>query len=604
MSGANLTRPELCRFLRDQLAQPSGSIAAVKWLIKHFVKKKPKKLYLTEEIANEYLLSMIRQWMDQGDYLNAARLLWSEQNFSLEPESVRQIWSALPLHAEVMVQGAGSLGKTITAANWFMLDWLRDPEHTCVKVISLTGQHAKRNCFAQIKNLHQSSAVKLCGEVSATSIQVGSDDKQGIHLLAIPKGNSGVGSLRGFHTMPRTHPHPIFGNQTRIRVLMDEAEEIPFGVWEGVNNILAGRNGVEHIKIYGASNPRDRNSKFGLKCEPRSGWGSVNMGEDDHWESKSGSHVICLDGARCKNVIERRVVYEGLLTWEGYKRFLDMGEDHPEYLTMARGWFPTSGLAINVIPHDMVTDAMGTFRFYGKTIYAAGVDLAFEGGDRAVMTIGRFGQIIERGEKGNRFGLEINRQFLLTNRKTEEMCKEIMQLCKNLHIEPSWLCVDRTGNGTGVHDLLCNRFGSDVMGVQFGSKSTDTFVLSDDSEKACDLYDGLVTEVWFAMRKWLEFGFLKFGPACEMDDLRSELTNRRYRQRGDKVRVESKGDYKARGFRSCDLADSLSLLLHLVRIRAENFDAYMSKPKSYDSESQARTTGHVDKIEFVDFSGT
>lgn len=592
------SRSEVARAVRAFLEKPDGIISAAEWVVQNFTKNKPAKLELTEDSAHGYLLMLVQQWLNQGDYLNAARLLWNEASFSVEPRSVRMIWEALPVHSEILVLGAGSLGKTFTAAVWFMLDWIRDPQWTCIKVISLTGQHAKRNCFAQMKNLHMNSSIRLPGEINATSIQIGEDDKQGIHLLAIPKGDSGMGSLRGFHTVPRGTFHPQFGKMSRVRALLDEAEEIPHGAWEGVNNLLNSKSGNEHLKVFAASNPKDRNSKFGQYCEPKDGWDSLDKDTSDKWQSKLGWHVIRLDGAKCENVVQRKVVFDGLLTWDGYQRYLDLGDDAPEYNTMARGWFPVAGLAVNVISHEMVSKAVGLFKFYGKTTYAAGVDLAFEGGDRAVMTVGRFGRLAQ----GGKFGLEINSQFELAHRKTVEMSDEIMRICKNLHIPPEFVGVDRTGNGTGVHDTLCAKFGSQVMGMMFGEASTQTKVLIDDSQTAEDLYDGLVTEVWFAMRKWLEFGFLKFSPACKMDILRQELTSRRYRQKGTRVRVESKGDYKGRGNKSCDYSDSLSILLHVVRLRSTDFEAYMLKPSEKSDEMEASiSTGIVDAMEFVTF---
>lgn len=595
--GVIMPRLEIAKRVRAFMEQSGGEIEAAKWVLQTFAKKTPKNLSLDSQISHMYLLQMVQKWLNEGDYLNAARLLWNEKSFLVEPQSVRKIWDALPLYAEVMMQGAGSLGKTYTPATWFMLDWIRDPEWTCIKVVSLTGQHAQRNCFAQMKNLHATSIIQLPGECLGKSIQVGNDDKQGIHLLAIPKGDTGEGSLRGFHPVPRSELHPQFGMLSRVRAILDEAEKIPHGVWQGVNNMLIARAGVEHVKVCAASNPQDRNSEFGLKCEPEKGWESVQMGVDESWKGKKGAHVICLDGAKCENVVQRKVVYEGLLTWEGYQHYLRLGDTHPEYITMARGWFPESGLSMNIISHDMVERAIGNFRFYGKTVYAAAVDLAFEGGDRAVMSIGRFGRLA----KEEKFGLEAVSQFELAHRKTLEMADEIMKICKNLHVTPDWLACDRTGNGTGVHDALCSKFGPEVMGIHFGSGSTDTKVLADDQQKASELYDGIVTEVWFAMRKWLEFGFLKFSPAMKMDNLRKELTARRYKTKGERVRVESKGDYKARGFNSPDEADSLSMLLHLVRLRSSDFAAYMIKAPSNEEWSPPPKHGLVDRIEFVNF---
>ena len=104
-------------------------------------------------------------------------------------------------------------------------------------------------------------------------------------------------------------------------MVLDEAEEVPVGVWEGINNILSTADSDSykgHIKIFGASNPRDRTSDFAQRCEPKDGWGSVDCEDDFEWESREGYHVLRLDAARCENVIEKRIVYAGLQTYQGF----------------------------------------------------------------------------------------------------------------------------------------------------------------------------------------------------------------------------------------------------------------------------------------------
>lgn len=494
-----------------------------------------------------------------------------------------------------------------TAAVWLLLDWVRDPEWTCIKVLSVTEEHAKRNVFAHIKNLHRTSRVTLPGDQKDKSIQVGKDDKQGIHLLTIPMGDDGKGRLRGFHPVPRPTPHHQFGKLSRVRAILDEAEEIPEGVWEDVDNILVTKDGVEHVKVFAATNPKDRNSKFGQRCEPMDGWQSVNIETSERWLSRLGWTVVRLDGAKCENVVQRKIVFAGLLTWDGYGRYLALGDTTPSYFTMARGWFPTQGLHANVVPVDFITNCEGSFIFAGETTFCASVDFAASGGDTAPMTIGRWGRVVgwkTKQGKEIRFerprnGLQVEQQFNLKKGNTLDMAEEVISVSKNLRIPPLWLIVDRTGNGEGIQDALRKNYGPEVVGVHYGEKATELRVLDDDDRKPSELYDGVVTELWFAARRWMEFQYVLFGPALKMTDLTHQLTTRRYKQsKGEKVRVESKDEYKARGNRSPDEADSFTLLIHLVRTRGE-FEAVMvEKPRRIEKTAR---TNPVDKLEFVNF---
>lgn len=608
MPEPELSRSQEARLVREIILD-QGIIEGAKYIIGKISLDRYKEVDLTEEAANEYVLQFVQYLLDKNQYYSAASLLWGKDMFNIEPISVRMIWEAIPKHAELLVQGAGSLGKSFTIGGWLVLDWLRDPAMTCVKVMSSTQKHAKQNVFAHMKNLHANAIIKLPGERQEHTIQVNEDDKQGIHLMTIPMGDEGKGRLRGFHPVPRGTIHPQFGTLSRVRAILDEAEEIPGGVWEDVDNLLITKDGVEHVKMIAATNPKDRNSRFGVRSEPGEGWSTVDIENSKSWTSRMGGYVLRLDGADCENVKQRKIVFPGLLSWEGYQRYLSMGDQSPQYYTMARGWYPVQGIQVNVVPAEYLERARGVFTFYGKTTYCAAVDLAFEGGDKAVMTIGKWGRVMGWLPKHGtyvkteklRHGLQLEQIFELPKLDTDKQTDSIIKICKSLNISASWLIVDRTGNGTGVHDMLRARFGREVSGVHFGENSTEQPIMEDESENASELYDKVVTEVWFAMRKWFEFDYLKFGPMVREQPLFQELTARKFKSgEGKKVKVESKKEYKKRGFASCDDADSLSLLVHLVRTQADISAVMMVKGEN--ERAQTPKVGHVDKLEFMDMN--
>jgi hypothetical protein len=564
-----------------------------------------------------YLHRLIPGMISRDMHVDVAHILWGGTLFNPEPESVRLIWEHIRKTATLMVQGAGSLGKSYSLAAYLLLDWLEDPLYTCIKVVSVNSEHAKRNVFAHLKNLHRQSSIPLPGVAKGESIQASKDDKQGIHLVAIPQGEEGSGRLQGFHPVPRENVHPKFGTLSRVRAILDEAEEIPAGVWEDIDNMLITMDGIEHVKVGAAANPRDIDSKFGRRCEPVEGWNSFDIEASINWRSKLGWDVVRLDGARCENVIQKRMVFPGFLTYDGYRRYLLQGDTSPEYYTMARGAFPIKGLAINVIPREFLDRAIGNLNFTGRVTYCASVDLAFEGGDTAPMTIGRFGMALgykkANGENVEfdkpKYALQAESQFELIKNdpsgkltQTPWLAEQIRGYCKSLSIKDIWLIVDRTGNGTGVHDILRSPppggVGPEVTGIHYGASSTDLRLFSESTEKASELYDGIVTELFFAARNFLEFDYLKISPSLDIQRLSEELCTRRFKP-GNKVRVESKKEYKARGHDSPDAADSVTLLVHLVRLR-EGFEA-MLLSTTESTRNQEFTSGIVDNIPYMDW---
>lgn len=595
-----------------------GVVYAAAYILKHASKQSGKQtVTLDEKEAKAIVLQFVQHLLDKDQFEAAATILWGEQVYDWRPSSARDAWRCLFENDKLLIQGAGAMGKTFNAAAWFLLDWMRDPYYTCVKVVSLTEAHAQRNVFAAIKNFYRTALVKPeyeGGEELVKSIQANDDDKNGIHLVAVPKGDSGTGTLRGFHPAPRAgKPHPRWGVMSRTHVVLDEAEEVPAGVWEGLQNILsaADTDGAKgRIKIFGASNPKDRTSEFGKRCEPERGWPSVDCEDDFEWESREGWHVLRLDAARCENVTEKKIIFPGFQTYEGYMAYEAKGKT-AEYYTMARGFFPQEGISMAIITPAMMDNSVGIARFIGPVVPLAAFDLALEGNDQVLCSYGRYGLSDGWTPRSGKFiqfksprtVLQLDSQISFPKKPTLEQTQAIIRFCKQMRIAPNWLCVDRTGNGAGIHDALCSLFGSEVMGVNYSWAASETHILGDDSQRANELYSGVVTELVFGLAKYLEFEYLKISPGFGNDELIKQAIGRRYKQQGKGlVRVESKADYVKRTRQhSPDSLDSLSLLVYLMRQRAGAV-ATMTEPKPEPMLRRERNLGYIDKLEFVDFS--
>lgn len=593
-------------------SEERGLIRAAAFLASNHAKH-AGKLDMTNAMAESVIRQYVQSLLDADLFEPAAILLWGPGAFDWRPESCRRVWGGLMEQDKLLVQGAGSMGKSYGAAAWFYLDWWRDADWTCIKVVSLTAAHATRNIFASIKTFHRTALVRPAGmdDDLATSIQSTTDSKQGIHLVAIPKGESGHGTLRGFHPSPRTKPHPRWGGVSRTHVVLDEAEEVPDGVWAGVQNILSAADSSVpgRIKIFAASNPRDRTSQYGQRCEPRYGWGSIDMEQDKEWISRDRWQVIRLDAADCENVIEQRVVFPGLQTYEGFMAYVSRGRT-AEASTMARGWFPDEGISMGIMSPAMMDNAMGIVRFIGPVVPLASFDLALEGVDQVLCSYGRFGLSDGWTDRAGKFHgfkqartmLQLDSQMPFPKAATLEQAQAITKFCKQMKIGARWLCVDRTGNGAGIHDVLCSTFGADVMGLNYSWAATETPIMGDDSQPANELYNGLVTELLFALSKYLEFEWLKISPGFRNEDLVKQATGRRYMQKGQgMVRVESKKDYiKRTRLGSPDALDSLSMLVHLLRQRGGNV-ATMTERKP-EVEGKPLTSLIDSAVSFVDFS--
>ena len=171
-----------------------------------------------------------------------------------------------------------------------------------------------------------------------------------------------------------------------------------------------------------------------------------------------------------------------------------------------------------------------------------------------------------KGRAYPRFALQLDKIFLLPKGDTVAMKDSIVRLARQLGISPEWLAVDRTGNGQGVFDLMRFEWGIGVIGVNYSEGASETKIMVEDSDVAKMLFDRVQSELYFALRKFVEFGYCLAVPGLDTTELYPQLTGRLFRASGKFSKVEPKPDYKSRHQgKSPDDADAVTLLVHAVR---------------------------------------
>jgi hypothetical protein len=570
----------------------------------------------TPDQAKVWIWSVVQRMLDTERYTQAGLLLWGEQLFNPGPTAVQSLIRFVRQTQNMICLGGAALGKTYTLICYMLLDWLRDPHYTEVKIISTTGGHAKSNSFSTLQRLYKASIIPLPGLSMDGFVGLDPKDRHSaITLVSIPQGEDGRGILQGFHPVPRTRPHPVFGHMSRVRALLDEAEEIPSGVWEGVSNLLASAWGAEAVKVCCATNPRDVTSKLAQLAEPPQGWTGIDLDKDKQWTSQERWQVLRLDGADAENVTSRQLVFPGFLTWEGYDKFAqEFGGRSPKYLTFGRGMYPLDELQSTIIPYSLLESVIGQFIFEGRVIGCAGIDLAFEGGDAIVMAVGKYGKAIGfhavRGVpilwKKARYCVQIDQYYQLAKEKTLALANTLQEKLKGLKIHPDWVAMDRTGVGTGVHDALCEQWSPMVRGVMWGGESGNRKLLGEDHDFAVEVYDGIACEMYARMRKYLEFGFVAFHPQVETAELFRELSGRRWQPspKGPsgkpRIRLEPKKEYKKRLHISPDIADAVVMLVHGCALNGPEKASMLGSNRQ--APMPGSNIGHREKTAYIDFS--
>ena len=183
----------------------------------------------------------------------------------------------------------------------------------------------------------------------------------------------------------------------------------------------------------------------------------------------------------------------------------------------------------NIIQTAQVIEAMGR-EVDDEGVIEVGVDVARLGGDRTVFV--------------KRNGLKEIGRASFTKKRTTEVCDLLVNFIsadKDVLIK-----IDDTGVGGGVTDEMIAR-GYNVIPINFGAKASNS-----------DKYPNLISEAWFYLQSIID----QISIANDKD-LLVELSNREWKMDSKGRRgVESKDDYKKRGFRSPDLADATILCFY------------------------------------------
>jgi hypothetical protein len=166
------------------------------------------------------------------------------------------------------------------------------------------------------------------------------------------------------------------------------------------------------------------------------------------------------------------------------------------------------------------------------------------------------------GSPTPRWGLQAIRQFALPPAETRGMTNSVLETNRRAGVKGEFYACDRTGHGAGVADLIRYEWSTLIHDVNYSEGASEEKVMLEDSKTCKEAYERMFSELWFRTRAWGEFQYLLLHPSMDLAKLGQQLTLRRFQVSGGRSKVESKKDYKSRGFESPNEADSLTLLVH------------------------------------------
>ena len=582
-----------------------------------------------EDHALELLRTFVRGLLEDEAYDLAAGLMWGEELFDMRPQMPKDVFRFLPKNSKNLLQGACSTTKSFSSVAWHLLDYLRDPKFTAVKLIAVNESHLKANMFAHMLGMFRACAVPMLDEddlvIREADNYLGlrsSGNDMGIDGVAFRQSRFGSGTIRGYKPKPyRKQAHPKFGHMTRLRICGDEGQHWPAGQFSDLNSPLASAGDNDLVKVTISFNPVDMTLPIVQMAEPEQGWLEGELETLYEWKSRQGWYVLRLDAALCENVVQRKLLYPGFQTYEAYMDYMRAGDSSARYYVEARGFPPVKNAVNTVIPGSWVNGCWGEATFIGDVLFLASVDLAYAGDDNAIMGVFRWGQAsgwrtrtgtyhvfkdrINPARDKPRMILQLDQLITLVKAAdTITVADDIMARCKELGIKPEHVALDKTGMGAGTWSHL-SRYWGNVFGITWGEKPSGTKIIADDREGSEKLCDNNVSEMWWSIRRWMDptVVALIINPGVDQNPLTTELTYRRYwHLHAGKIRVESKEEYKARQKFSPDRADSLVMMPQLIRVRLGEFPGVTDQPKyagEFGASVSHETLDEDDRLEMA-----
>jgi phage terminase large subunit len=454
-------------------------------------------------------------------------MTWSKQ---------REILRSVRDNERTAVRASHGVSKTFAAAEaaiWFL---------NCIpnsKVITTapTWTQMAKLLWSEIGADYARSRIELEGECLMTEIKTDEKDH-----YAIGFSTDTPARAEGWHA-----PSILF--------IFDEAKGIPQWLWDAVRGSMTGglcrwlaisttdgvQVGEQYHKIFTTENH---------------GWNRIHISAYDtpYVTGEKFRTIEIPDPARPDIFRAKQLDPKDVVIQIATPKYInecrqEWGEDSPLYQTKVLGEISDAG-ADSIIKLSQVEQmkrnaANEAFDATGQE--EGGVDVARGGTDDTVMF--------------HRKGLKVTEEKVLASPQLPEKAKLVFiadevkrffSYNKQIPIK-----VDDTGVGGGVTDIL-QADGYNIVPINFGAEANEP-----------DKYPNTISEMWF------EVGKIIHEISCPASGrLQAELVNRKQKQLDKKGRrvVESKDDYKGRGFRSPDKADAFLLTFYnpqnVVNIRS------------------------------------
>jgi len=476
-------------------------------------------------------LEVYRTFLDE--YMNPVffvehalgHLTWSKQ---------REILRSVRDHKKTAVRACHGSSKTFTAAEltvWFLNCF----EGSKIITTAPTNFQVENQLWAEINDIYKTSRIRLQGECQVKRIK----DDEHPEQYAIGFSTDKPARAEGWHAQA-------------ILFIFDEAKGVSQWLWDSVRGLMTG--GFCRWLVISTTDGVEVGENFYRIFEKDDGeWNRIHIkAEDSPYITGEKFKYVEFSTPEHPDDFTRREIHAkktGIPIMN--QEYIDScerewGKESVLFLTKVEGEIVDIGadtvIKLSQIKRMIANHVDSKFDDSGQE--EAGADVAYGGDDDTVFF--------------KRKGLKITGYKVITSKdlpiveKLEFVADEFELFIG--HDKKMKLKIDDTGVGGGLTSIMQRRKYK-VVPVNFQAEANDP-----------DRYPNTISEMWFETAKIIH------EIACpEIDRLNTELVNRKNKPLDKKGRrvIESKKDYRKRGFRSPDMADGFLLCFYNKRPKTE-----------------------------------
>lgn len=475
--------------------------------------------------------------------------IWNEWTELMMEALCEGLWSTAFL-------GPNASYKTTTMALFVLCRWFASPMNTIGVLTTTSLPGLRKRIWKEILKYYRWSNAGF-GHVNASDFairfQKGSDEA-GIFGIATGQDEGDIqkaaDKIIGFHG-------------TNVVAGVDEMQATNEAI---VKACLSLEAGAESFQLIGAGNPDSELDQLCLMAEQKDvGWEGTTP-EMDKWETKRGI-AIHLDGLESPRVKEGDEYYPGLLRQRDIDSAIQQyGEDSPEFWRTRRGYPAPQGVTKTVLSPAIIKKfgAKEKAIWVSNYVMGAGLDPAFEGGDRCMLRFAKCGLMLH-----GKVGIELcERVQIKTSASSSEpihyqIRRQVTDLCEQHEppVAPENFGLDSTGEGGGLASIFQREWSAAITLVEFGGRASDLPVSEHNQKPSYQEYLYRVTELWYTFRTMVQNDLIRgLDTATAL-----EFCQRIYQTRGNLKMLETKTEMKKRTRKSPDDADATVVVVEMFR---------------------------------------